>query len=62
MAHHTSVVVTTTFTYLAVKVGMNSVPPDEWNYNCFTKNSKLYGCDENIKLPDTSKLAFTTRY
>ncbi|XP_067935746.1 uncharacterized protein [Watersipora subatra] len=57
VAYHTSVIVTTTFNYLAVKVGLNSGTPKDFSYNSFTKNSEIYGCDENIQLPETSEEA-----
>lgn len=61
IAHNTSVIVTTTFTYLAVKVGLNSGSPREEDFNSFTKKAEqfTYGLDKNIKLPETSKFGFT---
>lgn len=52
--------VTTAYTYLAVKVGLNSGTPTQNDYNSFTKNSAAsaeftYGLEKNIKLPETSK-------
>ena len=53
--------VTTAYTYLAVKVGLNSGTPTENDYNSFTKNSAAaaeqftYGLEKNIKLPETSE-------
>lgn len=58
VSHHTCVMVTTIYTYLAVKVGLNSGTPTENDYNSFTKNPAeqfTFGLEQNIKLPETSK-------
>jgi len=62
ISHHTCIMVTTAYTYLAVKVGLNSGTPTQNDYNSFTKNSAAsaeftYGLEKNIKLPETSEEA-----
>jgi len=55
--YHAYVAFATGFTYLAVKVGLNSKSENENDFNSFTQNVEQFtvGLKENIKLPETSE-------